>query len=176
MWLLLVPAATDFQAKADGAKWRWEPEHASVLYSLMRASTDYTVEVIRKKNTIGDLTIRVLDDGKVLHAFDGHRGTVFATEGGVLYYAEFSPIATGCTVVAVDLKAGKQLWKTRLKGMGPLGHTEYTNSVTLEVEDGAVQIKGKEAGGDYLEYVDLRTGKTVGHRVFRDKTSSFLKK
>ena len=162
-------AAPDFQKAADEAKWSWEPEKATVLYSLMRASTDYTVEVIRKKNTIGALTIRILDEKKVLDSFEGHSETVFAVAGGVLYRAEFNPFASGCTIIAWDLKAGKQLWKSQLKGLGPIAHTEYRNRVILDVADGALAIRGHEASGDYLEYVDLKTGKTVGHRIFSKK-------
>jgi hypothetical protein len=159
----LTFAKPDFQKRAEECAGKFEPEKASILYSLTRASTDYTVEIVRKKGTLYDLTIRVLDGKKVLCSFDGHRQTVFAIGGGVLYYAVFNPSASGCTVIAHDLKAGKQLWKTHLLGIGPVEHTKYRNRVTLEIDEGAVLIKGEELFGHYVEYVDLKTGKTVGN-------------
>ena len=117
----------------------------------------------------GRVVIRILKDGGVVHFFEGHKGTVFAVGDGVLYYADFGPITSGCAVVAYDLKAKKQLWKAGLKGLGPIGHSRYSNAVNLGLDKQAVCVRGRESAGRYIEYVDLKTGKTVGHKVYPRK-------
>jgi len=58
------------------------------------------------------------------------------------------------TVVAIDRSTGKTLWKTDLKGLGPIAHSKYRNAVRLEVLDGdAIQVFGKESSGRYVEIV-----------------------
>jgi hypothetical protein len=43
-----------------------------------------------------------------------------------------------------------------------------TNAVNLEIVNNEVaRVFGNEAAGKYLEYVDLKTGKTVGHRLYK---------
>jgi hypothetical protein len=41
--------------------------------------------------------------------------------------------------------------------------------VNLDLEKQAVCVRGNESAGRYIEYVDLRTGKTVGHKVYPKK-------
>ena len=36
----------------------------------------------------------------------------------------------------------------------------------MGLASGAVLVGGNEAAGKYIEYVDAKTGKTVGHKVF----------
>ena len=168
--LLWTPVATaeDYQKVADATVWKFSQEQASITDSFLRFSQDYQVELIRKKNKFGDITIRVVADGKELCSWDGHYRTVFAWSGDVLVYADFMASRTGCSVVAYDLKMQKQLWKTDLKGLGPIPHFKYSNSVNLEVVNAeAVRVFGQESAGEYLEFVDLKTGKMVGHRVYR---------
>lgn len=45
-------------------------------------------------------------------------------------------------------------------------HTRYSNRVNLEVVDGAVRVFGQESARRYVEIVEPKTGKTVGHRVY----------
>ena len=93
---------------------------------------------------------------------------MFSLNGDVLIYADFMPSRTGCSVVAFDLKKQKQLWKTNLKGLGDIAHFRYANSVNLDIiNDDAVRVFGKESAGQYLEIVDRKTGKTVGHRKYK---------
>ena len=74
--------------------------------------------------------------------------------------------------MAYDLKGRKLLWLTQLKGLSPLAH--YLNWVRLErVNNEVLAVYGNEdtAGhaGRYVEIVDMKTGKTVGHKVFTKK-------
>ena len=156
----------DYQKRADDTPWSWSAERASVVDSLLRFSKDYQVELIRKKNKY-DFTLRLVDDGKELYTWEAHYRSVFSLSGDVLVYADFLPSRTGCSVVAYDLKKQKQLWKTDLEGHGPISHTRYSNWVNLEViNNEVVRVFGNESAGKYLEFVDLKTGKTVGHRVY----------
>jgi hypothetical protein len=143
-------------------------ERASVGDSFLKFPNTYQVEMIRKKNKYGEVTIRLLDDGKELVAWEGHPRSVFSLNGDVLVYAEFPTRSSGCSVVAFDLKTKKQLWKTSLKGLGPISHFGYSNSVNMEIiNNDAVRVFGNETAGQYLEIVDLKTGKTVGHRKYK---------
>jgi hypothetical protein len=168
--LLLTAAlpAADFQKAADEAKWDWPAGGPSLVESVLRAPNDYTIELVRPKSTFGKLTIRLLDGDKVRHTLEAHGGTTFVLSEGVFYYTDYHPSATGCSVVAYDLKAGKELWKTSLKGLGPIAHFQYLNEAVLDLDGGALRVRGAESAGKYLEYVDLKTGKTVGHRVFKE--------
>jgi hypothetical protein len=158
----------DYQKIADDTAWSWSAERASVGDSFLKFPNTYQVELIRKKNKYGEITIRLVDDGKELYAWEGHYRSVFCLHGDVLVYADFLSSRTGCSVIAYDLKNKKQLWKTDLKGLGPIAHFRYSNSVTLEViNNDAVRVFGNESAGQYLEIVDLKTGKTVGHQKYK---------
>jgi hypothetical protein len=157
----------ELQARADRVIWEWSDEKANVLDSMLHASCDYEIGLLRKKGGWGEMTIRFADkDGDAL-AIAGHLGTTFVTDGGVVYYSEYSLMSSGCSLIAYDLKARKRLWSTPLRGLGPINHTKYHNRVRVELLPGvAVRVWGKESSGNYLEYVDLKTGKTVAHRLF----------
>ena len=160
-------AAADYQKLADDTKWEWKHENASVLRSVQNYHGDLQVEIAKRANTFGKLTVRFSKGDTTVLALDGHHATGFAADGNVLYYTEYHPSASGCAVVAFDMAAGKELWKSYLKGIGPIAHTAYRNLVAVELHGGALRVLGHESAGDYVEYVDLKTGKTVGHKLFR---------
>jgi hypothetical protein len=157
-----------YQARADVARWDFSPAAASLKKSITGVPKPYQVEA--NPDDFGNASITISKDRKVLHRWSGHIASVFLAADDVLYYADYSRNATGCRLVAVDLKNGKELWKTRLKGLGPIRHFQYSNRVNLRLEDMAVlRVTSLESAGGYLEFVDRRTGKTVGHRVFSSK-------
>lgn len=162
--------ANDHQAVAAKTPWTWDEESASLTYCVHHYLPEYQVEVVRSKgNGWGQVQIQVKDDGKVIYSWEGHRHTVFASRSDTLFVANFSPIATGCVVVAVDLASGRPLWKTQLQGLGPVCHSGYSNRVNIEATDAVVIIRKNESSGRYVEILDIRTGKTVGHRIYKDK-------
>ena len=165
LWAAPAPPREDYQKKADAAPWEWSDARASAAGSAKRLKGDYKAEV-EPRGMFGGAVIRIVKDGAVVHFFEGHAGTVFAVRDDVLYYADFGPISSGCEVVAFDLKAKKRLWKARLKGLGPIAHFRYRNDVNLDLERYAVRVRGKESQGRYIEYVDLKSGKTVGHKKY----------
>jgi hypothetical protein len=165
-----APEAKDYQKIADQEAWEWSKEKASAEYCKKTYKGDYEVELLPSGGDSigGSLNIRFYFNDKEVHSILGHAGTVFGERMKVVYYTDFTPYSSGCTVIAYDLKAKKQLWKTDLKGLGPISHTKYHNAVILEVKDDVVRILGQESAGKYLEYVDLKSGKTVANRVFKD--------
>jgi hypothetical protein len=160
-----LPMGEDYQKKADEAPWEWSDDRATAADCAKRLQGDYTAEV-EARDKFGGVVIRIVKDGRVVHFFEGHQRTVFAVRHDVLYHAVFGRASTGCAVVACDLRTGKQLWKARLKGLGPIAHKDYRNAVNLDLEKYAVCVRGHECLGRYIEYVDLRTSATVGHKVY----------
>ncbi len=162
--------STDYQKVADQQPWRFNWYAANLLYCVDRDLRDYEVEIRcpKKGHPREDhrLTIRLLTDGKEVFRFRGYSDTVFARSGDVLYVAEFAPSVTGCTVVATDLKSGKQLWRSNLKGIGPVDHSRYRNHVTIDAQGEVLVVRGHESLGRYIEYIDMKSGKTVGHKKY----------
>ena len=158
----------DYQKIADSTPWTWAPERASITDSFLKFPNTYQVELIRKKDKYDQIIVRLVDNGKELVAWQGHQRSVFCLKGDVLVYADFNSSTSGCIVIAYDLKKQKRLWKTDLNGLGPIDHFEYANEVNLEIiSKEAVRVFGNEFAGQYLEIVDLKTGKTVGHRMYK---------
>jgi hypothetical protein len=161
-----APAPKDksaaYQKKADEAVWDWKDEQATLDYSAKRCKLRVETQV----NDFRGATITVRAGEGQIVTFEGHTGTPFVVHGLTVYYADYHQMSTGCAIVAMDLKTGKQLWKKNLKGLGPIDHFKYYNAVTLDLDDGAVRAIGKESQGRYIEFVDRETGQTLGHKVF----------
>jgi hypothetical protein len=170
-WAAPAPEEKDYQKIADKEAWEWAKEKASAEYCKKSYKGDYEVELLPSGGDGGggSVNIRFYFNEKEVYTLVGHAGTVFGERKNVVYYADFTPYSSGCTVIAYDMKAKKQLWKTDLQGLGPIRHTKYHNAVILEVKDDVVRVLGQESAGKYLEYVDLKSGKTVANRIFKDK-------
>ncbi len=159
------------EAESNKPPWAWSDREATLAHSLHRQLDDYEVEVVQHKGGLmasdNPLTIRITDAGKLVYSWKGHWGTVFTRLGDALYIADYCPIRTGCTVFAVDFKRNKELWRTKLKGLGSVAHSKYSNDVCIGNDGDSIIVFGKEAGGSYRERLDRRTGKTVSNEVFR---------
>jgi hypothetical protein len=161
-----APEDKDYQKIADKEEWKWVPERASAGSAAKNFKGDFQAEVV-EKDTDGrkSAMVKFAKGDDVVFTIEGHAETVFAGRDNIVYYADFSQISSGCSVIAYDLKAKKQIWKTGLKGLGPVAHTRYRNQVMLDIKDDAVHVLGNESFGKYVEYLDLKSGKTVGHKV-----------
>ena len=84
---------------------------------------------------------------------------------GTLYSARYMDISNGCTLYAFDALTGRERWSTPLKGLGPIGHSQYLNAVELRLIRGRPVVFGWESAGRYVEAVDTPTGATVSHMV-----------
>jgi hypothetical protein len=136
--------------------WKWNAKATKLSWYIAR----YKGKLFRAGS------VQVTRRGHTVVRFKAHSETAFVILADrVLVYSVHHPISTGCTLVAFDLKRRRQLWKTNLKGIGPVGHSKYRNRINLTAGPGAaVTVFGWESFGRYLEVVDLKTGKTLTHR------------
>jgi RNA polymerase sigma factor (sigma-70 family) len=120
-------------------------------------------------------TFKFKRDGKEVLKIGGNDEADFRIEGDVLYFA-LRGIPWGCKVAAHDLKTGKQLWSSPLKGVPcPLPISGWVNVVSLKVlkdsdksTDGVVWVSGWETWGDYYEVLDKKTGTMLARKVYRE--------
>lgn len=85
-----------------------------------------------------------------------------AADDARLYVARFSNISSGAEVRAFQLKSGEEVWRTRVVGLGPIGHSEYLNEVQIGVLGaGRLQVLGWESAGRYIEILDVASGLTL---------------
>jgi hypothetical protein len=162
-----VPAV-DYQKRAEETAWKWKDDAATVGHSFLVHQNSFDVKLERKVAT-GDITITFAKDGKTLYTIPGHAHTVFRINGDTLVFARYHFSASGATIVAVDLPTGKELWATRLEGLGPIQHSAYRNLLNLDAQSDVVTVFGNESQGRYVEILDAKTGKTVGHKVFPEE-------
>jgi hypothetical protein len=157
----------DYQKVAEDAAWTWSNEKASLAYCLKNQLRGYKYETTdpTKQDPFMKILVR---NGEVVSPFKAHGDTVFVCSDEKLYVADFPPISSGCAVIALDLKTGKQLWKAQLTGLPRRGHSKYSNRVNIESDGKAITVWGNELGGQYVEILDAKTGKIVGHKVFRE--------
>jgi len=83
-------------------------------------------------------------------------GVALAEGGARVFTVVYSQIATGADVIALDAWTGAELWRAPVHGVGPIGHSKYSNRVEARVVRGALVVQGNEAGGMYLEAFDPR--------------------
>ena len=157
----------DYQSNADGARWGWSEEMSTPLGSITQCGSKYDIHLLSMKDDRYGLIITVLLDDKKVYTWQGHRRSVFRILYDKLYYAKFHPSSSGGSIVAVDLNTGKEIWSSRLKGLGSISHSAYMNLMTLNANTEVVTIYGNESMGRYIEIKDAATGETVGHRVFQ---------
>jgi RNA polymerase sigma factor (sigma-70 family) len=123
----------------------------------------------------GTTTFKFKRDGKEVLKIEGNDEADFRIEGDVLYLALRS-LPWGGTVTAHDLKTGKQLWSSPLKGVPcTLPMSCVFNAVSLKVlkdsdksTDGVVWVSGHETYGDYYEILDKKTGTMLARKVYRE--------
>jgi hypothetical protein len=122
--------------------------------------------------TRGSISLEVVVEGVKPVTVLAHSESSFAIHERTLYFANFTPYSSGCTLVAYDLKTGKKLWGQNLEGLGPIDHTKYRNRVALAVEKHptakawGVVATGWESAGRYLEVLDPKTGKQLAHKKY----------
>lgn len=154
----------DWAERAREASWSWPRREPSLFLSTMQDKERY--QVLLEHIWSEKFLIHITRNNQARLKFEGHVNTVFVFRGDEIFYARFNPSTSGCTIVAFDLAAGKQLWEKRLKGIGPIEHSHYSNQVSLHLQRTALEVYGWEEGGKYLEYLDIETGETVAHRLF----------
>lgn len=166
----------NLQEEINNSEWSWEPEEACLFHCAFKEFWNFRTEIVipKREGFRNKLLVRLFEDGKEIYSFEAYRSTVFTRQGDILYLADFCPVSSGCSILAIDFRAKKQLWKAELRGIGPVSHSKYFNQVTVHlVANDLLLVRGNEAFGRYLEFVNIKTGKTVGNKVFRDHTGSW---
>jgi hypothetical protein len=188
MGMVLLLAHDSFAEESLGRQWQaridaeprfqFDEEEGNVLFSLREFAGDCQVHMIYDPTSPADWTFNFVRHGKVVLELKGHEFTIFRTnpndpfrEGKrssekILYFADYSPYSDGCLLVAYDLRTGKELWKAQLKGIGAVDHSVYSNRINMDLDESVVRVAGREAGGNYVEVVDRKTGRTIAHRLF----------
>jgi hypothetical protein len=115
---------------------------------------------------VNSLQFKIQLDGRTLLSIKGHRNSVFAIDGNVLYFVEFHPNSEGGVVTAHDFKNRKQLWSTKLQAAGFCTHFAYSNEILVRLTPDAVEIAGHETCGNYVEVLDRATGKLLANKQF----------
>lgn len=146
--------------------WRWVDSPARLIDCVESYRGPYQLDVKRRPGDNGGYHVRFLEKEHELLARDWPTHLAFRVVDGVLFFPEYQRTSTGCALVAWDLKAGKQLWRTSLHGLGPIGHSRYRNEVDLTAADGVVTVYGRESSGRYVERVDAKTGRMLEHRTY----------
>ena len=160
-----IPPSADYQKIADTTKWKWDDKTATLAHSV--SLTQSTDEIkVEPKDARFDAKVTFSKNGEKRFTLAAHEHTVFRIVGDTLVFAHFSPVSNGAELIAFDLKTGKQLWDTKLRGIGLVMHFSYRNRVNMEISNGTVTVFGNESFGKYVEIVDMKTGKTIGHKKF----------
>lgn len=140
------------------AAWQWSDEPD--LYPLVDLAIDDVSlsqpQVAASPKPIvlartGAWQTKVADDGFV-------SGAAIATDDTRVYVATYSRIASGCELAAFALSDGAKLWAVHAEGIGPIGHSKYSNRVQLRLIDGHPVLFGSESSGRYIEARDAATG------------------
>jgi len=92
-------------------------------------------------------------------------GAALAADGGRIFVAFYHRGAAGCQLAGFDAASGKPLWSVQLDGIGPIGHSKYSNRVQMSIIGGHPTVFGSEAKR-YIEQRDAATGALVSHQLF----------
>jgi hypothetical protein len=162
--------ATEWQKRIDReGRSDFDAGQGSILGSLRDYQGKCQIHLIYDPAKCEELTLKFVHDGKEVLSLEGHFYSVFCVDANILYFAEFRWAGCGCALAAYDLNTGRKLWRTELKGVGLFDHSLYRNYVNMELAQGVVCVRGYEDGGDYIEIMDRKTGKTLAHRAFASK-------
>ncbi len=139
--------------------WQWDESQCSILYCIQEYLREQEFELVfAPRRTV---VLRILVDHKEVFTYEAHDQTTFIRLRSVMYIADYHQHRSGCSILAVDLSTGKQLWKTKLRALGPVGASKYSNSVIVAEESGRIIVYGNEANGRYIESLDMKTGELI---------------
>ena len=162
-----------FQEVLDNTPFRFKENEASAQYSVEHLAGKGQVQVIANPRNPLAVTFTFARAGKEVLVLEGHGGSAFRAYSNLLFFADFSPIGSGCAIAAYDLGSGTEIWRTKLEAVGDPSHSKYRNAITMGLSsmdgkgEGVVTITGSESYGDYIEVLDRRTGKQLAHRIYR---------
>jgi len=165
---------------------QFDTTRCGVMYCLSQFRGDCKIEMIYDPARWWMMTFKLLHGDKEIATFEGNQQSVFCGSKHVLYFAQFSMSSEGCRVIAFDTTTGAKVWQHDLEAAGnDMDHSAYSNRVIMQVgtehpgedgkklfsdeeqDKGTLIITGSEVAGDYIEVLDMKTGRTLAHRLFR---------
>jgi hypothetical protein len=149
------PKETIIQSLKDSTQTKIENATGGIIVNPKDNSLAGTIEFSDKimEVKMGKTIWKVADDGWGMAA-----KTVLIDS--ILVIARYHNIATGCFVKAYQANTGKLLWTGDVKQLN-VGHSKYFNIVHLTLYKDKLILEGNEAYGDYLQILDLKTGKNL---------------
>lgn len=172
------PKPIDWQKRADEATWDFDYRPNDLKQCVERVAGKYAAKAEPLQDREGrplGLLVRIMKGDALAFEFEGHAGTVFVIDGDRLYRSAHHSGTSGSAFVATDLTTGIELWRTRLRGIGPVEHSAYCNRLAVHLADGGLWVFGHESQGGYIEILDPKTGKTIGHRALTAKNPEPLR-
>lgn len=152
------------QAVVEAMAWKWDEARTTPEACAQALGDGSTLRVAPGPRRNSDRVITLSRAGRPDWVGEGHAHSVFVATEGVLYFADFSGSSTGCWIVAYDRETARPLWATALWGVECSMHSQYSNRIHLEIRGPDLVVYGHEGAGRYIELVDLKTGRTVGHQ------------
>ena len=122
-----VLASREWQELLDRAEFAFDSEKASIITAVSRYDGDCTICMTYDWKQTWPFEIEFLRKGEPILTLKAHGGTVFDARGDVLYVAAFGPMSPGGWVFAYSLTDGSELWRTRMKAIGVVEHSTYSN-------------------------------------------------
>jgi hypothetical protein len=162
--------APDYSAKAVETKWKWDAKTLDTKNYAKGLDKKYKVDINSEnaKFPWSNVILNITAGDKIDYTTKVNQTTPFLIRDETMYVAVYNPSSSGCSVKAVDLTSGKELWNTHLQGIGPVAHFRYNNRVTFEFDkSGAIVVFGFESSGKYVEFVDPKSGKTLANKKFK---------
>jgi hypothetical protein len=94
----------------------------------------------------------------------GSGGAALVVDDARVYVATYDRISAGCKLAAYATSNGTLAWAVDLDGIGPIGHSKYSNRVELRLVHGHPVVWGRE-GKRYIEERAAATGALVSHQL-----------
>ena len=160
----------DWQAVADGMMWEWDEKTASPVGCAAHPSfpSNLALRVTQPHGGRDAFRLELLEGNDTLYSWNGHARSVFFVFGDLLYLADYSPSGAGGQIECVNLRSGEDVWCSQLKGTETFMHSLFRNAVTMRPRTHDVlEIRGETSHGRYVEFKDMKTGTTLGHRKWK---------
>jgi hypothetical protein len=170
---VLAPQLPDWKPAVKAREFKFDTDHSGAINSIVAArKAGLDAEFVENPMGFGEGSFTIQKKGGPKLTVPGHSESTFVFHGDLLYFANFSPRANGCAVVAYDLTTGKKTWEKPLAGIGAVSHSKYFNRVAMALEKHptenhyALVIVGWEGYGRYVEVLDLATGQQLAHKRY----------
>ncbi len=108
--------------------------------------------------------------GHLVCAWQGDADSVVVQNGKSLVYSTSSSGRSDWTLVAIDLKTGIPRWWSTPE-IGYYRHPQF-DPIDIDLWGDVIVVWANESETHYVDFIDLQTGKRVGHKVFWENIPS----